>query len=379
MEFVKSFHPYFKKITLCDSLAKERAKKSYLLDASSTDFCPLPHFSVYSIWKNLFVIYPEIYRRISERIQFWDLIWVHAPHPVGLLFGFLCWRRKKPFFLFVRQNMVDYVRLRNEGGKARVATLVALGLESIFRQISRSTLTFTVGREIYDLYSRIGGPVCQARVSLISDEDILNVREIKEEVTNEPRPFLRVLSVGRLDPEKGTIYLIRAVHELVRSGWRNLRLDLVGTGREEGALRREVQKLGLTEHVRFLGYIPYGPGLLAVYRASDVFVLPSLTEGFPQTLLEAMGCGVPIVATRVGGVAGLVEDGRNGVLVDPASPQQICSALRRLKRDGELRRGMAINGMETAKNHTVESETRRIVDRIYTFFGSTLLKAAGEK
>jgi glycosyltransferase involved in cell wall biosynthesis len=233
-----------------------------------------------------------------------------------------------------------------------------------------------VGREIYELYRRTGGPVCQAMVSLISDEDILDVRKTEEEVANEPPRFMRILNVGRLDPEKGTVYLIRAVHELVRSGWRSLRLDLVGTGREEGALRREVEKLGLTEHVRFMGYIPYGPGLLAVYRASDVFVLPSLTEGFPQALLEAMACGVPVVATRVGGVAGLVEDGRNGLLVDPASPGQICSALRRLKLDGELRRGMAINGVETAKNHTVESETRRIVDRLCTFFRSTLPKAA---
>jgi glycosyltransferase involved in cell wall biosynthesis len=376
VEFVKSFRRYFKKITLCDSLAKERAKKAYRLDASSIDFCPLPHFSVYSVWRNLFLVYPEVYRRIKERIAFWDLIWIHAPHPIGLLFAFLCWRRKKPFFLFVRQNMVDYVRLRNDGGKARVATLVALGLESIFRRISRSTLTFAVGREIYDLYSQIGGPVCQAIVSLISDEDIRDVQEIREGVANEPVPFLRILSVGRLDPEKGTIYLIRAAHELVSRGWRSLRLDLVGTGQEEGALRREVQRLGLTEHVRFLGYIHYGPELLAVYRASDVFVLPSLTEGFPQTLLEAMGCGIPIVATRVGGVSGLLKDGRNGLLVDPASPGQICSALRRLKRDGELRRRMVINGLETAKDHTVELETRRIVDRINTFFGPILLKAS---
>jgi len=274
--------------------------------------------------------------------------------------------------------MVDYVRLRNEGVKARVATLAALGLESVFRWISRSTLTFTVGREMYDLYSRIGSPVCQATVSLISDVDILDARKTKEKVANDPLPFLRILNVGRLDPEKGTIYLIRAVHELVISGWRNLCLDLVGTGKEERILGREVQNLGLSEYVRFLGYIPYGPGLLAIYRTSDVFVLPSLTEGFPQTLLEAMGSGVPVVATRVGGVAGLVEDGRNGILVDPGSPRQICSALRRLKGDGVLRRRMAVNGLETAKNHTVESETRRMVDRINTFLGSALLKTAQE-
>jgi len=376
VEFVKSFHVYFENITLCDSLARERTRKSYLLEPSSTDFCPLPHFSVYSIWRNLFLIYPEIYRRISHQISFWDIIWVHAPHPVSLLFAFVCWRRKKPFFLFVRQNMVDYVRLRNEGGKALVGTLVAWGLEYVCRRISRNTLTFTLGREIYDLYSRAGGPVFQAMVSLISHEDIVDLRKTEVGVANETPPFVRALSVGRLDPEKGTIYLIRAVHELVSNGWRSLRLDLVGSGCEEETLRREVQRLGLTKQIRFLGYIPYGPRLLEAYRSCHVFVLPSLTEGLPQTLLEAMACGLPVVATRVGGVVGLVKDGRNGLLVDPASPRQICFALRRLRRDGKLRRKIAVKGVETAKNHTVERETKRIVDRICAFFKATLPKAA---
>jgi glycosyltransferase involved in cell wall biosynthesis len=178
---------------------------------------------------------------------------------------------------------------------------------------------------------------------------------------------IRLLSVGRLDPEKGTIYLLQAMSELVAKGKMEIVLNLVGNGAENQSLQYEVKKRRLEKHVHFLGYVSHGPHLLSIYRQSTVFVLPSLTEGWPQTLFEAMASGVPIVATKVGGIPYLIRDGENGLLVSPASPGEISHAVERLVSDSELRNQLITNGLSTVKKHTLEAERDRAIWRIQEF------------
>src|SRR5208337_2591886 len=92
-------------------------------------------------------------------------------------------------------------------------------------------------------------------------------------------------------------------------------LILVGEGRQRQALERQARELGLADRVRFLGT---RRDLALIYRALDLYVQPSLWEGLPLALLKAMGAGLPVLATRVGGVMELIEDGVNGRLVAPA-------------------------------------------------------------
>jgi glycosyltransferase involved in cell wall biosynthesis len=243
---------------------------------------------------------------------------------------------------------------------------VASILEYIFRVISRDTLTFTVGKEMFDIYRRSGRKVYQAAVSLVSNQDI-------SDTVNEQRPTdsgqIRLLSVGRLDPEKGVVYLIRAVDELVAHGKTDIILDIVGKGMEEKRLRGEVSKRGLDKYVHFLGYMGHRRQLLDLYRRCDIFVLPSLSEGWPQTLFEAMSCGVPVVATGVGGIPYIIEDGENGLLINSFSSRALYEAIERLIGDSRLRRRLIRNGLFTVKNHTLEAERDRIMFRIQEFLG----------
>jgi glycosyltransferase involved in cell wall biosynthesis len=368
VKFVTSFYPYFEKIVFCDPVRKERKTEAYILDPMETKVCPLPYFSVYSFWKNILVIYPKIYRIIRDNIQDWDIIWLHAPHPVSLFFAYVCHRKHKPFFQVVRMNLIEQVRHRNTGMRRCCAMAVVTMLEYVSQRLAAKNLTFTVGREMYDAYKRKGGRVHEIAVSLVSERDIENTIRTKSFELHKP---VRLLSVGRLDPEKGLSFLVEAVEVLTKEKRLNVVLQIVGKGLEGGEerrLRQDVKKRRLTRHIRFLGYISYEHELFRLYRESDIFVLPSLTgEGFPQTLFEAMACGVPIIATKVAGIPQLIEDGEYGVLVDPGSSREISEAIERLTNDSRLRSRLIRNGLSTVKSHTLEAERDRIVRRIEEF------------
>jgi len=132
--------------------------------------------------------------------------------------------------------------------------------------------------------------------------------------------------VGRLSPEKGIGYLLRAVHNLVKGG-QDVCLLIVGDGEHAGRLKEEAQSLAIADRVIFTGNRSDTPRL---YAAMDVFVLPSLQEAFPMVILEAMACGVPVVATRVGDVAEIMEHGRTGLLVDPKDATALQTAINEM-------------------------------------------------
>ena len=132
---------------------------------------------------------------------------------------------------------------------------------------------------------------------------------------------LVVLSVGRLSPEKGHRYLIDAIAKIISSSPHlKLKVLIAGEGPAEGKLRSQVAKRGLEKCVSLLGQCS---DVAPLFSIADVFVLPSLSEGSPNVLLESMAARVPIVATNVGGVPEMVNDGESATLVPPANADML--------------------------------------------------------
>jgi glycosyltransferase involved in cell wall biosynthesis len=129
-----------------------------------------------------------------------------------------------------------------------------------------------------------------------------------------PQSATLLCSVGRLIPDKGHAYLLRALARLPEAV-RDVHLVLVGGGPEEERLRAAATAAGLGARVHLLGV---RADAIALMKAADVFVLPSLEEGLPVVLLEAMSCALPIVAADVGSVKSLIRRGETGMLVPPA-------------------------------------------------------------
>jgi glycosyltransferase involved in cell wall biosynthesis len=150
-----------------------------------------------------------------------------------------------------------------------------------------------------------------------------------------PGAPLEVLCVARLTPVKGHHVLLDAV-ELLAERDVPVRVTIIGDGPRRAPLEEDVRRRGLQESVYLAGAV--GQDQLADhYRASDVFVLPSFAEGVPVVLMEAMATELPVVATRVGGIAELVEDEVGGLLLPPGRGDLLADALERLAAEPELR------------------------------------------
>jgi glycosyltransferase involved in cell wall biosynthesis len=128
-------------------------------------------------------------------------------------------------------------------------------------------------------------------------------------------------TAGRLAPIKGIKYLIRAL-PMIQASVSDVTLEIAGSGPEELALRDEAYRLGVDGCVRFLGWQEEIP-----FHRWNIFVMPSLEESFGIVVLEAMTAGLPVVASTVGGLPELVEDGKTGWLVPPSNPEALCTRL----------------------------------------------------
>jgi glycosyltransferase involved in cell wall biosynthesis len=158
---------------------------------------------------------------------------------------------------------------------------------------------------------------------------------------DRPRPLL--VSIGRLKAPKDFITLVRALALLPADSFDAL---IVGDGPDRPALEAELRLLGIEDRVRLAGERDDVRALLA---DADLFVLSSLSEGLPVSVLEAMAAELPVVASRVGGVPEVVVDGENGFLVPPRDPRELAVALKRLVDDGDLRRHLGAVGRVRAE------------------------------
>jgi glycosyltransferase involved in cell wall biosynthesis len=169
-----------------------------------------------------------------------------------------------------------------------------------------------------------------------------------------------ILSVGRLSKEKAHADLIKAFKQLCTTNPDlNCKLVIVGDGPERERLESASAQSGLSQRIIFAGQVP---DVRPSYAMSDVFVLPSLTEGSPNVLLEAMAAQVPIVATAVGGVPEIVENEDAALLVPADDPAALAAAIARLLDDAELGRRLTRSAAETvSKNHSPEEYVRSLI------------------
>ena len=151
----------------------------------------------------------------------------------------------------------------------------------------------------------------------------------------------------RTFPEKGHLCLLEAIAALPES-LRPLRLVLVGDGPAEQVLRERVEVLGLTRLVEFRGKLDEQATLQEI-AVADVLVLPSFMEGLPVVLMEAMGIGVPVIASQVAGVPELVADDRTGLLVPPGEVQALSKAIARILSDPASRDRLATAGRKAVE------------------------------
>jgi glycosyltransferase involved in cell wall biosynthesis len=175
---------------------------------------------------------------------------------------------------------------------------------------------------------------------------------------SSPSPVL--LYVGRLSPEKGAHVLVDALPQMVKR-LPQLRLRFVGQGSQQPSLSDLVRQHGLNEHVEFVGAVPHHE-LPRYYAEADALVIPSLSEGLPKVLPEALACGLPVVGTQVGGIPEVVQNGYNGFLVPPSDPDALADAAIGLLNDPETFARLRANARASVERFSWEKNVGQFIE-----------------
>jgi glycosyltransferase involved in cell wall biosynthesis len=353
--FPASFADSADEIVFLGREAPKPGRAPYVLDHPAITLCSLPYYpNLYQLWRANPGIYAGVRETVRQHARGWDAILICGPHPIGQIVARECVALGVSIALVVRQNLVPQMRT-HRGLKRRAAVTAAQLLEWDFKRLARGRTVFTVGMELAEKYARVTRRVHSHFPCLV---DELHFRMFSAMPT-DPDPT-RLLSVGRLSPEKGHEYLFEALVQLKARGI-FCHLDVVGTGALEHHLKAKMTELDIEAQVTFHGYIPYGPALFGLYQQAGALVLSSLTEGFPQVVTESLCFGLPTVATTVGGIPSFLTDGKTALLVPSRDVSALTDAIERIVRDKDLRELLRSNGRALMGANTLEVNRARLM------------------
>jgi glycosyltransferase involved in cell wall biosynthesis len=168
-------------------------------------------------------------------------------------------------------------------------------------------------------------------------------------------------TIGRLSKEKGVHYLLKAGSEIIAK-YPDVKILIIGEGPERQNLETLAKQLHISKNVIFCGF---QENVTEFYPLIDIVVLPSVTEGLPIVLLEALAYSKPIVATRVGGIPEVITNDKTGILVEPQNPSQLAEGIIRVLENSEDANRMASEGRKLVEEHFNSKDLSKKIEKIY--------------
>lgn len=224
--------------------------------------------------------------------------------------------------------------------------------------VSNSVREFLVSRR-YVHPSKLRLIYLGAPLSQFEPAGPAEVAQLKESL-GIPEDSPVVGTVGRIDTQKGLTYLIKA-GKSVFSRIPNARFVIVGDGPKMEELQSEAKELGIQENILFIGH---RNDVQLIQSMIDIQAFPSLWEGTPLTIFEAMAMGLPIVSTGVDGLGEVLEDGKSALIVPPAESKALADAIVRLLQDRNLALSLASGARESGRKYDI-SQTVRNMETLY--------------
>lgn len=283
-----------------------------------------------------------------------DVIGIVAPGTIFYFsFPIIRFIHKKPIFLIVRGHKIKTVQYEYRRYPLRriMATLV-ISIYDILVKLAlkrNKIIMFFIGNK--EMAEKYGSKTKIYNLSPMIPKDLIRRQTNMVEIGKKTK----ILYLGRLSGEKGIYDLLSAYSQLIKEK-RSLLLHIVGSGPEEVFLKNRAIRLNLRNHIIFHGFIPRGDRLWNIVDSSDIFVLPSYTEGMPRAVFEVMARGVPVICTRVGGLSKVIKDGVNGLLVQSGDVIGLKKAMIKLIDNLDLRNRLTYEGYKTVAQFTFEKQ-----------------------
>lgn len=303
---------------------------------------------------------PGIMRELQRLAAQHELVHLNSNHPgsrLGILMGFALTRAGRP--------VIAVEHSATAMNTIRVPRVLAWCLPALFRWsrrgVSRVVAVSGESRRALIQDYRLSPDIVEVVYNGIDICTFANPKSDRSTLRRElgiPDDQLVTLVVARLSPAKGHRFLVEAAPAILASHPR-AHFVFAGGGEETRALTRQIAQAGLAGHFSLLGARSDVADLL---HASDLFVLPSLGEGFSLSIIEALASGLPVVATRVGGVEEILKDGQNGFLALPANPLSLARAVgRALDLDTPAREELRRAGREVAAEFSIEATAEQMM------------------
>lgn len=284
-----------------------------------------------------------------------DILHIHSPYPaiLGRLAGRLA---RVKAIIYTEHNIVERYHPLTMLGNVLTYPLND-DIIAISSAVSRSIRRWKTARSkaLHTIYDAI-------------DFDAIDSIEVSPKVIKEDLGInahhLVIGNVAHIQPQKGHRYLIQAA-QLVLEQCPDVMFVIVGGDKVVGGIRELeelAQRLGIGDRVIFTGF---RHDVLQLMAGFDVFVLPSVWEGFGIVLLEAMALGKPVIGTSVGGIPEVIDDKVDGFLVEPRNPAQLAARIVELLRDETLRNSMGQKGMHKVRKKFAIQEMVKRVEQVY--------------
>lgn len=298
--------------------------------------------------------------RVSLLMRDCDVVHIRLPSPIGVVGSLAAKLARRPVFFYIAGDREQL--LLNKGPLMYIPARL---VQAFLRFLVKGGLSFTTG---HVLARKFGGP-SESVIPIVSTaldrSHMADPLRAMEKAASTPQ---EVLFVGAVGEAKGVDVLLRAIKALRDRGV-NLRLRIIGRTHDGGRwLRQQINALGLQGGVTCQDHMAWDL-VIYEYDKSDIFILPSRSEGVPHVVLEAMARGVPVVATNVGGIPTVVRHGENGLLVKVGSEDDLAQAIFSLLDDAELRKRLVLGGLETAGRYVLDDVIDSMVEKVCQHYG----------
>ncbi len=325
-------------------------------------------YSILNLAERVGVPYPipslKAYQKFLKVIRTCDIVHAHGhAYMSSYLACKVAEKYKKPFILTQHNTFIDYQSWLNMVEHVNDWTVGRLVLKGANRVI-------TVSGKTMEYVLKLGADFSKASVMYNGVDTTffhpMNRKENRGKL-GLPKNKTVVLTIRRLVYKNGLDTFIESASLLARD-YPNLLFIVIGKGPNRTLIERRVRELGIGGNVRLAGFVPE-EFLPLYYNAADYFIIPSSSgEGLPLVLLEAMACGLPVIATKVGGTPEIIEDMKNGVLVPPREPRDLADAISRFLSDKELGVAIGEEARKTVEDRFTWEENVRQLRNVYDEF-----------
>lgn len=307
----------------------------------------------------------SILRQHLKDIGNCDALLVRCPSPLAVSF-FRFVKTSKVFFLVVGDYDEAANQLKDLNLKSLVLNRYLKYVDNRLLRVIKDVDTFVNSTLLFSKYKDKAKSLQLIKTTTLREDDFF-----QRDIMPLKKP-IQLLYTGRIEFTKGLTELVEAV-KLLTDHKLDVHLNIVGwEANETKTYERELLQLakfrGIEDKLTFHGKKKVGQELNAMYRKSDIYVIPSYHEGFPRTIWEAMANSVPVIATKVGAIPEYLEDRSSAILIEPKNVNSLFEAIELLINSFELRSKLVKTGFQLAKECSLPKQTKMIVSKIERFY-----------